>query len=94
MKSVAKITCTAIMGSGIIMGAVNEAQAKTYKKMEKCYGIAKAGQNDCGAKGHACQGQATKNGDKDEWLLVPKGLCNKIVGGSLSPGNKGNKKGS
>ena len=27
-----------------------------------------------------------KDGDKNEWILVPKGLCNKLVGGSTVPG--------
>ena len=54
---------------------------------EKCYGIAKAGQNDCAdASGdHNCMAQATVDGAGDEWMAVPKGLCEKIVGGSLIP---------
>jgi len=51
------------------------------KGFEKCYGVAKAGMNDCGAKGHACAGLAKKDGDEDEWLYVPKGTCKKLVGG-------------
>lgn len=56
--------------------------------MEKCYGIAKAGLNDCGNGVHQCAGEAKVNGDKSEWLAVPDGLCNKIVGGSLKPNAK------
>jgi len=50
---------------------------------EKCLGIAKAGQNDCGAKdgSHGCAGQATKDADPKEWVYVPEGTCEKIVGG-------------
>lgn len=48
---------------------------------EKCYGIAKAGQNDCSTSAHTCSGEAKVDGDKSEWLYVPNGLCNKIVGG-------------
>ncbi len=55
---------------------------------EKCYGIAKAGANDCGGNGHACAGQAPKSGDKGDWVYVPKGTCKKINGGML----KGEKK--
>lgn len=51
---------------------------------EKCYGIAKAGKNDCGANGHSCAGQAAKDADGKEWIHVPKGTCEKIVGGSLT----------
>ncbi len=50
---------------------------------EKCLGIAKAGQNDCGATdgSHGCAGQATKDNDPKEWVYVPEGTCEKIVGG-------------
>lgn len=52
--------------------------------MEKCYGIAKAGMNDCGTSTHSCSGEAKKDGEKDEFLNLPTGLCKKIVGGSLT----------
>jgi uncharacterized membrane protein len=49
--------------------------------MEKCYGVVKVGLNDCGTSTHHCSGEAKKDGDKNEWVLMPTGLCNKIVGG-------------
>ena len=51
---------------------------------EKCYGVAKAGQNDCAASKHDCAGQATADKDPFSWKLVAKGTCEK-VGGSLKP---------
>lgn len=53
---------------------------------EKCAGIAKAGQNDCGATdgSHACAGQATKKASPVEWVYVPEGTCEKIVGGKVA----------
>ena len=57
----------------------------TVKGMEKCYGIAKAGQNDCGTSTHNCSGASKINGDKAEWVFTPTGLCNRIVGGSTKP---------
>lgn len=52
--------------------------------MEKCYGVAKAGSNDCAAgPGTSCAGTSTKDGQKNAWMLVPKGTCDKLVGGSL-----------
>jgi uncharacterized membrane protein len=53
---------------------------------EKCYGIAKAGKNDCAAGAHSCAGQGTKNSDKDSFVYLPAGACSKITGGSTSPG--------
>jgi len=52
----------------------------------KCYGIAKAHQNGCMSIGGITRGSATTNGNPDAWLAVPKGVCLKIVGGSLTPG--------
>ena len=56
--------------------------ASPIKGMEKCFGIAKAGMNDCGNASHNCSGEAKIDGDKKEWLFVPEGLCKRIVGGS------------
>ena len=50
----------------------------------KCAGIAKAGQNDCGANGHGCAGYAKTDGDANEWVYVPEGTCDKIVGGTVA----------
>ncbi len=52
--------------------------------MEKCYGVAKAGKNDCGTKTHACAGQAATNNDPSEWIYVPKGKCATMPGGRLT----------
>jgi uncharacterized membrane protein len=53
---------------------------------EKCYGIVKAEKNDCGSadKAHACAAQAKTDASGQEWIGLPKGLCEKIVGGSLT----------
>lgn len=53
-------------------------------KKEKCYGIVKAGQNDCSTNTTSCSGSAKKNAQKDAFIYVPKGLCTKIVGASLT----------
>jgi uncharacterized membrane protein len=53
---------------------------------EKCYGIAKAGKNDCAAGAHSCAGQGTKSSDKSSFVYLPSGACEKIVGASTSPG--------
>jgi uncharacterized membrane protein len=53
---------------------------------EKCYGIAKAGRNDCaGANPNSCAGEATTDNAPDRWNYVAKGTC-KSLGGSLKPG--------
>jgi uncharacterized membrane protein len=63
---------------------LNVAQAKDEPPaVEKCYGVAKAGKNDCQTKTSSCAGTSKQDGQKDAWLSVPKGTCEKIVGGSL-----------
>jgi uncharacterized membrane protein len=52
---------------------------------EKCYGIAKAGLNDCQTATHSCAGTSTKNMDPASWIYVPAGTCAKIVGGNIQP---------
>ena len=51
---------------------------------ERCFGVARAGKNDCAANGHACQGQAKRDHNPREWLFLPAGTCERIVGGSLT----------
>jgi uncharacterized membrane protein len=48
---------------------------------EKCYGVAKAGQNDCGTAKHACAALGAKaDNDPSEWKYVAKGTCASIGG--------------
>jgi uncharacterized membrane protein len=49
---------------------------------EKCYGVVEAGKNDCAANGHACAGQAKTDSDPKEWLSLPKGTCDRLIGGT------------
>ena len=68
----------------IALGAIT-AHAADDKGTEKCYGIAKAGKNDCAANGHSCAGQGKKEADGKEWVKVPAGTCDRIVGGTTAP---------
>lgn len=52
--------------------------------MEKCYGVAKAARNDCGTASHSCAGESKIDHDKEAWIQVPSGLCNKIAGSSVN----------
>ena len=52
---------------------------------EKCYGIAKAGKNDCQTANSSCAGTSKRNGQGDAWIYVPAGSCDKVVGGSTKP---------
>ncbi len=52
---------------------------------EKCFGIAKAGQNDCASISgvHSCAGQSKVDMDKGEWKYVAKGSCKTMMGISM-----------
>lgn len=58
---------------------------KPSYKFEKCYGIVRAGQNDCFSESHQCGGTARADNEGDAWIYVPAGTCTKIVGGSTAP---------
>ncbi len=62
-------------------------EPKDNEATEKCYGVAKAGQNDCASKAnnHACAGLAKIDNDPNEWVKLPKGECEKLPNGSLQP---------
>jgi len=60
-------------------GGVAVAQEKKAEK-EKCFGIAKKGQNDCGTAKHSCAGQAAADNIAEEWKYVAKGSCEKMGG--------------
>ena len=63
------------------------AQPVTQKSgTEKCFGVAKAGQNDCGTAKHACAAQGAKvDNDPAEWKYVAKGTCEKMGGKMAAP---------
>ena len=52
---------------------------------EKCYGIAKAGKNDCQTSNSSCAGTSKRDAQGDAWVYMPKGSCDKVVHGSLQP---------
>lgn len=59
-----------------------KATAKAQKSAgkEKCAGRILAGLNDCPTSMHACAGMADEDGDTEEFIWMPKGSCEKIVG--------------
>lgn len=79
MKTTASLVAIVISAA---LGAASVAHAAEADK-EKCYGVVKAGKNDCAANGHACAGQAKADGNAKEWVSVPAGTCERLVGGKL-----------
>jgi uncharacterized membrane protein len=81
MNQRAMIAATAAAVMSLSMVA---APAAAQEK-EKCFGIAKAGQNDCASVtgAHSCAGQSKVDMDKMEWKYVAKGTCKDMKGLSL-----------
>jgi uncharacterized membrane protein len=78
MNQRAMIAATAAtLISMTLMAAPVAAQDK-----EKCYGISKAGQNDCASLSgsHSCAGQSKVDMEKTEWKYVAKGTCKDMKG--------------
>lgn len=71
------------MAAALAMTANVSAADKGASKMEKCYGVAKAGKNDCASAGNnSCAGTSATDGDAKAWIMVPAGTCDKLVNGS------------
>ena len=80
-----KLLLNSAVAAAIVLAVVNSPIAEAKKGgMEKFYGVAKSGQNDCKAgPGTSCAGTSTKDAQGNAWIYVAKGTCDKIVGGSL-----------
>lgn len=76
----------ALAGAVALAGAAQAADE--HKDQEKCFGVSKAGKNDCAtASGsHSCAGQAAKDNVPAEWNYVAKGTCEKTGGKLKAPG--------
>lgn len=67
-------------------GAVQSGPAEQPEfAFEKCYGVSKAGANDCQTNTHSCAGTATADNQGDAWIYLPAGSCGKLTGGSTEP---------
>ena len=82
-RATLSVLAAAAIGSAIAMTNAALAQAKDEK--EKCYGVSRAGKNDCQTPTSSCAGTSKKDGEPRAFLLVPKGTCERLVGGSVSP---------
>jgi uncharacterized membrane protein len=75
------LVVSSALASALALGLVGTAAAQEKGK-EKCFGIAKAGQNDCAnlSGSHSCAGQAKADGAADDWKYVAKGTCKELKG--------------
>lgn len=82
-----------IQNTAVIAAALGAALASVYTytnwfsskeidvKRERCYNVARAGKNDCATSQHSCASQSMMDRDPEAFIMLPKGLCERIVGG-------------
>lgn len=86
--SLSKNALNALIAGAFAFSLVGAAgHTASAQEKEKCYGVVMAGKNDCAdlAKTHSCAGQTKVNGSGGEFVALPKGACEKLVGGSKTP---------
>ena len=76
-----RLVLSSALASALALGLVGQVAAQDKGK-EKCYGIAKAGANDCAnlSGSHSCAGQSKVDMGADEWKYVAKGTCKDMKG--------------
>ena len=74
--AVASVTATASVAASLVI------QARQPAPMERCYGVSSTAQNDCQTVSNSCAGTSTTERQWDAFITVPKGLCQKISGGT------------
>jgi uncharacterized membrane protein len=85
MKTTRVLICSAV-AAALATPLVAGAQAPVPKfEHEKCYGLVRAGKNDCQTANSSCAGTSKRDKQGDAWVYVPKGTCEKLVDGSLQP---------
>jgi uncharacterized membrane protein len=84
-----RLIASTALASLLALGLAGHAAAQDKAK-EKCYGIAKAGQNDCAnlSGSHSCAGQSKVDMAPDEWKYVAKGTCKSMGGMSADEAKK------
>jgi uncharacterized membrane protein len=81
-KSLVHNALAGLVALGLTSGVATAFAAKG--DIEKCAGIVKAGQNDCGTSTSSCAGTSKADREPEAWITVPKGTCARIAGGMVT----------
>ncbi len=86
-KSSKFIASVAVIAFAVVIQAEN---VEASIKQEKCFGVVKAGKNDCKAAdgSHSCAGYSKNDGQDADWIMLPEGTCDRIIGASMKPPEK------
>ena len=71
----------ALSGCAAQVAAAKRASAEARGATEQCYGVARAGHNDCRTPNNVCAGWSRKDRDPSAFVYVPAGTCERLVGG-------------
>jgi uncharacterized membrane protein len=85
-----RLIASSALASILAVGMLGTAAAQDNSGKEKCYGVAKAGQNDCSnlSGTHSCAGQSKDDLSAAEWKYVPKGTCASLGGMNAADAKK------
>lgn len=88
-----RLIASSALASVLALGVLSTASAADAPK-EKCFGIAKAGANDCAnlSGTHSCAGQSKVENGADEWKYVAKGTCASLGGKTADEAKQAMKK--
>jgi len=78
------VLVAASLAAALALPMVTKAGPAPQPKFEaeKCYGVSKAGKNDCQTANSSCAGTSKKDNQGDAWIYTPAGTCDRLVGGS------------
>ena len=83
LAMIAFLSAAVLDGCSAQVAALKRAEAKSRGATERCFGVARAGRNDCKTHAHVCAGWSRHDGDPGAFVYVPAGTCERIVGGQL-----------
>ena len=75
-----KLKTASLITSALSLALVTSSSTALGEKKEQCAGIVKAGLNDCASVEHICAGMNSDDGNDTDWLWLPSGTCDKIIG--------------
>lgn len=86
MSKISMLAASALVAALAVPAVANAepVEAPTFKA-EKCYGVVKAGKNDCQTANSSCAGTSKRDNQGDAWIYMPAGSCEKLVGGATQP---------
>src|SRR5437867_13165431 len=73
-----------VLSMPLVLNAQSGPAPKPKFEAEKCYGVAKAGKNDCQTANSSCAGNIMRDGKADAWFYVPARSCGLLFSGPLS----------